>query len=251
MMKDRANILFTKHKDILGAEKLYMKALAKVSPCAPFTVGTTVLLLPYDQKTRVNLLSATVADLEAGQYDVLLDSLVEGNGGDEGEEKEEEEEEEQRVSAQRIAAALAAGAEERELQRSLWINLARCLLKRCQYGWTVRFASLALACSKCTAHAKGTSDALAVRCKAFLMASKPKAALRDCRELAARGDSRGATLQRECEAFLRDRQRSNRQMAKDIAQWADRAMRVGGHLGSLGNGGQVALEEDDGGQGYR
>ena len=192
-------------------------------------------------------IALTVADLEAGQYDVLLDSVVESNGED---EEEEEEEEEQRVPAQRIAAALAAGAEERELQRSLWINVARCLLKRCQFGWTVRFASLALACSKCMGHAKGTADGLAVRCKSLLAACKPKAALRDCHELAARGDSRGAALQRECEAFLRDRQRSNRQMAKDIAQWANRAMRVGGHLGSLGSGsgGQVALEEDDGGE---
>ena len=251
-LKERGNALLTKHKDALAAEKMYVKALAALLPSPPYTVGTTVLLLPKDPQRRVNLRSATVADYTPGApatYDVIVDAAGD-NGGEDGEERggqedDEEEEEELTVPASVVVAALAASPEGGELQRGLYCNMARCLLRREVWGWAVRHASLALACARLLSprgggggaggSSKGEVDALVLRGKALLGAGKARTALRDAAALRRLGGSAGqagaAALEKAAEALLRDRQRSNRQMAKDLAKWADVAMRQGGHLG--------------------
>ena len=252
-LKERGNALLTKHKDALAAEKMYVKALAALLPSPPYTVGTTVLLLPKDPQRRVNLRSATVADYTPGgpaTYDVIVDAAGD-NGGEDGEERggqeqqeeEEEEEEELTVPASVVVAALAASPEGGELQRGLYCNMARCLLRREIWGWAVRHASLALACARLLSPrgggagggSKGEVDALVLRGKALLGAGTARTALRDAAALRRLGGSAGqagaAALEKAAEALLRDRQRSNRQMAKDLAKWADVAMRQGGHLG--------------------
>lgn len=214
-LKDRGNALFTKCKDFLAAEKMYLSALEKLGiPQSSYSVGSTVLILPNNPKKVLDLSPATVIDHNpsSGTYDIMIDDT----------------EEDVTILAERIVG-LAAHPSSQELQRSLWMNVARCLTKREQYGWAVRYSSYALACAQVLSNHKGILDALSVRAKLLLSAHKPAASRSDCQRLAALGDTdRSQSQLREVDAYMKDKAKSNRIMAKEIAQWVDKAMQRSG-----------------------
>jgi hypothetical protein len=212
-LKEWGNALFSRWRDYGAAEKHYKRALNLLSPPAA-TTGALALVLPSDPSKNLDMRAATVDVEDEGQFEVTFEDV---EGGGEGV-----------LSPAQIAAVLAPAAYQRELQRVLWLNLARTALKREQHGWAARYASLSLCTARVLESSKGQGDALAVRARVLLAAHKPHAAKRDAQALAQMGDqARASSLAKEAEALLQEKKRSSRKLARDIAKWVDVAMQQG------------------------
>lgn len=215
-LKERGNALFSRWRDYDAAEQQYQRALKLLSPPAA-TTGALVMALPSDPSKNLDLRAATVDVEDEGQFEVTFEEEGAGSGG------------EGVLAPAQIAAVLAPKAGQRELQRVLWLNLARTALKREQHGWAARYASLSLCAAQVLESNKGQGDALAVRARVLLAAHKPHAAKRDAQALAQRGDqARAAAVSKEAQMLLQERKKSTRKLARDIAQWVDVAMQKGG-----------------------
>mmetsp|Transcript_24990 Transcript_24990/g.55448 ORF Transcript_24990/g.55448 Transcript_24990/m.55448 type:complete len:254 (+) Transcript_24990:154-915(+) len=129
--KSQGNVLFGL-KDFPAAARRYKKGLEVLVAPVEVSVGQAVLVSFPD---NLDLYCGMVADCD-GVGDVLLD--------DPRTAMEE---------AQVPLSSLQPVAAERPLQRSLHLNLARCLLKLGRRGWAIHHASVALALSVLMHHA--------------------------------------------------------------------------------------------------
>lgn len=144
--KSNANILFGL-RDYQSALNLYKKAMERLVGGIPMEIGCLVLVSYSDS---VDIRTGMIADLDASEYDVLLDA-------DNGQPHSDDE---VMVTADRLLV-LALSPADRWLQRSLYLNMARCVSKLSLKGWAVKYASIALAISsfQSIAHPDATSHA--------------------------------------------------------------------------------------------
>jgi tetratricopeptide (TPR) repeat protein len=178
--KNNGNVLFTA-KDFSAAMGYYKKALACLSDRGgglTFAMGQEVIV---SYPNSINYKSGMVsdADCDARTADVMLESE---------EDDEDEEAEECGVSFDRMLP-LAKEASKQLLQRSIYLNMARCALKLELKGWAIKYSSIAI----CTTHAfvstarqqglpssskeeqgKLLADCYYFRAKALLAACRPK-----------------------------------------------------------------------------
>jgi hypothetical protein len=196
--KEFGNTLF-KLKDLDAAVEMYRSVIRELCAQNYISVGSRVLVSNGSGEYYPGIVSG----VESGAYEVLYD--------------DEDFEDESAVAASRISmiamqlpdTALDMGgcskgydpvAEVLDLQRAVYMNLARCALKKSppQPGWAARWSSLAIAMTKYASEnsrSSGTAtdgllfekqlvDAYFLRSKAFLAASRPQLARRvsaECR----------------------------------------------------------------------
>ena len=187
-LKEHGNALF-KLKDYAAAAKYYSRGLDVALKDTQLSVGAAVLVAVSPSE----YVSGMVSDVDdAGAlFDVVLDG---------------EDDEESQVPASRLVILATApgngkgskatevlGADLLDLQRALYMNLTRCSLQRHppMPGWACRWATLAVAVTRHKAAAdadadtdaaapssssKQLADALFLRSKSFLSASRPQLA---------------------------------------------------------------------------
>lgn len=263
VLKDRGNLLFQKYRDWSSARKMYSLSVALVTP--PPSVGARVLVLSQ-YTTSPNVRPGMVTDLTdaagaggaGGQLlDIMYDEDYDEATGDAQEGPLPEDEE--GLPMARIAAFLGTEAEQVELQRACFLNMARCYLKERLYGWGVRFASISVCICRLQMLSAGLPDfsepplapqksrsspqqqlcdALCVRFKMLLAAHKPQSARRDALAMERLGDPRTGPLLAEVDIFVRERAKSNKKMAKEVANWVETAMALGQQ--QAGGGGMKA-----------
>lgn len=122
-----------------------------------------------------------------------------------------------------------ASPSNRILQRSLYINLARCSLKLHRPGWAVRWSSLAMATTSTLSRddpiiQKYKTDELFIRIKALLAAGRPQLAERDAQALIGLDDKKAQSLLVEIRNFREVRKHSNRRLVKQVMRWVDESM---------------------------
>lgn len=132
ILKSNANTLFGL-RDYQSALDLYKKAMERLVVGIPMEIGCLVLVSYSDS---VDVRTGMIADLNASVYDVMLDAY---NG-------QPHSDDEAMVTADRLLV-LASSPADRLLQRSLYLNMARCASKLSLKGWAVKYASIALAIS--------------------------------------------------------------------------------------------------------
>jgi len=132
VLKSNANTLFGL-RDYQSALDLYKKAMDRLVGGVPMEIGCLVLVSYSDS---VDVRTGMIADLDASVYDVMLDAA---NGKPHSDD-------EVMVTADRLLV-LALSPVDRWLQRSLYLNMARCASKLSLKGWAVKYASIALAIS--------------------------------------------------------------------------------------------------------
>jgi len=132
VLKSNANTLFGL-RDYQSALDLYKKAMDRLVGGVPMEIGCLVLVSYSDS---VDVRTGMIADLDSSVYDVMLDAA---NG-------QPHSDDEVMVTADRLLV-LALSPVDRWLQRSLYLNMARCASKLSLKGWAVKYASIALAIS--------------------------------------------------------------------------------------------------------
>lgn len=133
VLKSNANMLFGL-RDYQSALDLYKKAMERLVGGITMEIGCLVLVSYTDS---VDIRTGMIADSDASVYDVLLDDADKG---------QPHSDDEAMVTADRLLV-LASSPVDRWLQRSLYLNMARCASKLSLKGWAVKYASLALAIS--------------------------------------------------------------------------------------------------------
>lgn len=251
-LKEFGNALF-RIKDYDAAVRYYKASLDVLLRTVKLSVGTTVLVA----KSPSEYVSGMIADANAsGSYEVIFD--------------EEELDDESNVPASRLIVVATNRRESSnhrddskeqseldrtdvvELQRALYMNLARCSFQKQPPlpGWAVRWSTLALAVTlykqqqsnagssndrttekgdneaPSSNAPKQLADALYLRCKAFIAASRPQFARKDAQVLTQLDSSKADALMKEIDAFCLRRQKSNRKLAKDVASWVETAMKM-------------------------
>lgn len=175
-LKSYGNTLFTL-KDYSATMEYYKKAITVATQSQPagdaFTVGQSVLVSFRDS---IDYQSGIVSDVDVSlsTADVMFDDSAM--------------DEEVAVPFTRLLP-LAVSSKDRLLQRSVYMNMARSVLKREQKGWAIKYCSLAIAIAK---HFQSTTESLDTsgvtevevnkmladgyyfRAKALLMACRPK-----------------------------------------------------------------------------
>jgi len=234
LLKERGNKLYSEYKDYGAASVCYMRALTLVVP-TNLQIGQHVLVA---QKSSLEFASGIVADIvinakgEAHQYEVIYDDsrLFE----------------EHSIAASRVLGLSSPGPQGRQLQRSLYLNLARTSLQRENFGWASRWASLGLAVSKVwdgnfhisswntitqqtgstESHQKLMADCYYLRSRALVSVGRPNLARADAFALREIDPERAATLLKSVEAFKAQRAKTNKKLARDVAAWVDQAMQI-------------------------
>ncbi len=130
-LKDRGNALFAA-KDFCSATEYYRRALVALvdsgsSSGSSLSIGSQVLVL----------------DMTSGDFHDGYVSSVDGDSVD----VELDDDEERTVSADAVVK-LAKKPVDQVTQRAVYMNLARCALKRGLKGWAIRYASIALAVTR-------------------------------------------------------------------------------------------------------
>ena len=247
--KEYGNILFSTCKDWDAAMVYYKKALSGVQDVRGVgwsSVGAGVLVS-----------SDGTVDIKPG--------IVSSNEGDYVDLMYDDDTEEEAVQVTKLLPL--AEIRFRSLQRACYLNMARCALKKCTFGWTIRYSSLALAILQVMLGeflsiddiANGTSqdmkrqaaDSLLLRGKALLLAGRPGLASNDARVLQSLNNAKGTQLLREIHTFRSDRCKRNKRLARDVVNWVQTAMSIsegaGGTAGAggMGIGAEFQLPEDD------
>jgi tetratricopeptide (TPR) repeat protein len=185
--KNNGNVLFTA-KDYSAALGYYQKALSCLrdnSKGSKFAMGDEVII---SYQNSINYKSGMVsdADSDARTADVML-------------EGDEDEEEECGVAFDRLLP-LAKDATQQLLQRSIYLNMARCVLKQELKGWAIKYSSIAICITHAyisTARQQGVTsskeeqskllaDCYYFRAKALLAACRPKFAAQVIKLLSGR-----------------------------------------------------------------
>ena len=238
-LKVQGNALF-KRSDYVCAISSYNRSLARLKELfGSVSVGSEVLVKRDD---GCGFTGAMVSDLsdDATLCDVIYD---------EDEEGEEEEEEGVNIAERVISLAPAGllvpgsggsseGEGALELQTALYLNLSKCCHKLRRLGWAVRYSSLVIAALQRRrsdgyggdSGRKRLADALGVRCRSLLQCGRPQLAQRDAELM---GEvltlpsevERARALHEEVQRYRQRKQREDRRLARDVAQWVDTAMK--------------------------
>lgn len=180
-LKVNGNILFGL-KDLINASKYYFKAIEKFAVLYDAVLGCNVVVLQHSELPKgVTCVDGIVSDVDDGAertYDVILSNETELN----------------QVKRSQFLV-LPPDRENLLLIRSLYLNLARCDVKRSRKGWAVYNSSIAVSISEIIRsdfRDKGSAetddvdrtqegkdvelllaDALYFRAKALISASRP------------------------------------------------------------------------------
>lgn len=251
--KDNGNVLFGL-KDYITASFYYKIAIDKMKSQVAVALGSNVIVLNYDKGT--SCIDGMVSDSEVndrGQttFEVMLSDQSE---------------------VTTTLDKLLPVPQDREgqvLLRSVYLNLARCEMKRNRKGWCVQYASIAVAISdvlrsdlrdrdgedndavavEVAEIRKLYADALYFRAKALLTAARPGLAMRDWKLLLHVDNTQRVTqLKQDVDAFRAKRTRDNLRLAKDVARWVDDVMSGKAQAENLVNDredGDFALGDDD------
>jgi hypothetical protein len=163
-LKNRGNILFGL-KDYTEASKSYLCAVAKLENQRPLSIGSEVLVCrPEDEEFHHGYLASFIDS--TGNIEIVLDGKLDC------------------VASRQSIVALSIPSTQ-DLHRAIYLNLARCSLKRGHRGWAVRYASIALAISQLlldtenidpTVAIKKLADCLYFRSKTLISAGRPNRA---------------------------------------------------------------------------
>jgi tetratricopeptide (TPR) repeat protein len=129
ILKNQGNILFGL-KDYLKAHKYYSKAISKINnQNNRSTIGCTVLI---PQNDSINFLCGMISSCNANNtVDVIIDSI-------------DLDDEQCDVAVEKVMH-LPNNFSQKLLTRSVYMNIAKCFYKRNQPGWSIKYASIALA----------------------------------------------------------------------------------------------------------
>jgi hypothetical protein len=226
-MKDNANVLFAK-KDYASAAGLYKEALKQLSDSNKLSIGSNVLVASSSANGPAgDLRTGCIGDIENGHYSVIYD-----DGSDD----------EDMVPSDRIVF-LSTAAEERELQRSIYLNLCRCSMKKRVHGWAVKWASYALGVTQYILEndkydppfLKKLADGLYLRGRSFLSANRPNLARIDAENLKELDSARASSLLRDIETHKERQRKLNKKLAVNVAQWVQTAMETNSKIQSERN----------------
>jgi hypothetical protein len=175
--KDHGNALFSS-RDYHAARMYYLQALQLLEKPS-IAVGSLVVLAPEAIASTSS--SAAAKLFRYGMISDITDSAVEivfDGDGSEGEDEEEA-----TVTDMARILPLHKSVDQRNLERSLYGNLAKCCVQLKMYGYACRYASIAVeiqrSCKEQTEemqHKKVLADMLFVRAKVLIAVSKPKLA---------------------------------------------------------------------------
>lgn len=164
ILKSAGNSLFIL-KDYDTALSYYKRSVIVLnSPDSPdkaskdFTIGQGVIVSYADS---LDCLTGIVSDATEDSADVMMD--------------DSEIDEETEVPFKRLTQ-LASGVKNILLQRSVYLNMARCVLKQDQKGWAIKYSSMALAISH---HLEGVQREDSGSADATLTAAEVKKFLAD------------------------------------------------------------------------
>ena len=216
-LKEKANTLY-KLKDFDAAVEYYTLALSKMNPpihhivsntqlhasVLSFSVGQSVLVC---KNNKLDYVEAIVTDVKEGKTpsQIFVDVMWSDDINSVEKETGEEDEEEMDVSIDRVVPLPNEKKNKQDdnttkesigntrenafnLIRSIFLNLARCELKRNRKGWAIKFSSIAVSISKYVLSKsqgnmsagnvatieKFLADALYFRINALLLANRPK-----------------------------------------------------------------------------
>ena len=279
-MKECGNYLFATAKDCELASFYYEKALVQLlleGGCHKISVGANVLVsIPG----AIDYASGMVYDLIEGSsskagniYEIMYDDpameaqaqQLHGGGGDASSSASSFS-----MGADRLVLLSSSDAASRELQRSIYMNMARCAMKKRHFGWSVRFCSISLAIIQvmtsekllgvvvtAASPKKALCDALFLRGKSLLSLARPGFARCDStrlRALALEGgggggvqDDAGAKstqLNKEIDAFVAKRKKTNRQLAVNVSAWVEKSMELSVKFRGGGGGEEIDADVD-------
>ena len=247
-LKEDGNALF-RLKDYDAAMSYYQSSLCTLLRPFSFSVGSTVLV----QRSPSVYVSGMICDVNDSDslYEVVYDDEQQEDSTEPGSRlvslatayPDNSSVPITQTVAPSSSSALSSSPIEQpidpiELQRSIYMNLTRCCLQKPvpTPGWACKYATLAVAITKYNNnqtnnqdHEKGVkqlADALFLRCKSFLAASRPHLARTDAIELQSLDQPKATQLIKEIDAFLLKRQKSNRKLARDVAEWVETAMQI-------------------------
>ena len=207
-----------KDQEWYRAIEKFEKALESLTTGSVTSCGSSVLYRTDSGDYR----SGIVSDFDEGLVEVLFDDA-----------------EDEEVQAK--PSKLTPIAEDRELQRSLYMNCARAEFKLGKNGRSANKASLALAVTRVLdggfraetslqgeddAFRKKMADGLSIRGQALLKAGKHVMAQQHADLLIGEGidEAKGKALAKEVLAFRTKRMKSNRELSKQLASWVEVAM---------------------------
>ena len=228
--KNAGNELFTKKGDNVGAIKQYLRAVELLLKHFEISsIGASVIVKVDESSSEFATGMVSGYDDIGKKFEVCFD-----DGSEEGE-----------IDAKLITPL--ADPEQRELQRSCYLNLARVYFKMLKPGWSIRYSSMALAVSRVLGDGEyrheGSSlnhsdadlppkyrrliaDCLFIRGKACLEAGVHRTAQQHADLLVNQqiDAAKGKLLHKEVLAFRERRVRSNRKLAKHMAEWVEHAV---------------------------
>ena len=183
ILKDNGNILFA-FKDFESATLKYLESLKNLKSITNqiISIGSTVIVTPDIGKVVTdsqNLDEKNQKDKFAFKYGLVSDISPDGNV----EVIYNDQLEELNIARRRIIK-IYDDITSRELQRSLYSNLAKSSLQLVRYGWAVRYASIATAILEYTDEnfhdifTKNIANILFIRAKAYIGANKLSSALK-------------------------------------------------------------------------
>jgi len=130
-LKDQGNILF-KEKDYQSAKLKYLDALDYLtSKCNVKSIGTYVIV-PDDSVNEARL--GMISSIDDNMLDIIYCDDMEPTEADGVEESS--------------VTALLSGSD-LDIQRTLYMNLSKCMMKLHQNGWCIKWANFAILAATC------------------------------------------------------------------------------------------------------
>lgn len=221
-IKERGNIIFGL-QDYETAIQLYLQSLRLLTEKLSISAGTSVLI--QSSRSQLDYFPATI------NYEDDLENMF---------EVEYDNEDCEECTSRNISEITAVASDLKDhqrdlnmrlLQRSLYINLARCHIKQHQPGWTIKYCSLSIGITKSiqfssisienTSLNKFYSDAYFIRGKALIMASRPELARKDSLALDGINSAKAKQLISEIDGLKKSIHKLNRKLVSDLMLWVD------------------------------
>jgi hypothetical protein len=248
-LKEQGNIIFGL-RDYDKASELYLAALDVLNKASSsLSIGSEIIIQLKPNSTF--LFTAMISSVQDdGRYEVEMSEDV-----DVFEDSVSIVEKSQIVSVIfPDVKGSTNGNENRILQRSLYINLSRCCMKRTRLGWAVRWINMAMAITRCIesdydSSSSGSSppidilkcktDEYFIRCRAFITANKLELAEKDARTLLSFKYLKSEALLREIVSLKEQRKAANRRLVKEVIKWVDSSM------ARIGMNADLVIQEED------
>jgi tetratricopeptide (TPR) repeat protein len=236
-------------KDYESAEKYYRQGIDLIMK-KEVSIGSRVLISSCDSNTTQPVKSAVVSSIDSDNIDVMYDFYS------------STEEEDDTVKADRVMY-VESDQVAFDLQRALYMNLAKCSLKLNHRGWAIRWSTFAISIllqrlfydgmtTQSLSLRKSLADAYYVRATILLKSNRPNLSkkvdcsycdiicvvflivyLQDAMEaIKYEGfvdapqsiSGKYRTLMADIDMFVRNRNKENRALARNIAAWVNEAV---------------------------